>query len=118
MWKVYKLTCKNPLNPSCIDLFLTDNIKSFQKKIVSETGFSVFHELIGTMMKSHIPKQKPNIIKYRKYKHFNKNKFEKEILNMLSKFEKLLIPIRNIHAPLKTTFSEHIMQILFQKKLL
>ena len=31
--------------------------------------------------------QKPNI-KYRKYKHFNKNKFEKEILNKLSKCNK------------------------------
>ena len=73
-------TCyKNPLNPSCIDLFLTNNVNSFQKTFVSETGLSDFHKLIGTMMKSHISKQKPNIIKYKKYKHFNKNRFGKEI---------------------------------------
>ena len=55
-------TCyKNPLNPSCIDLFLTNNVNSFQKTFVSETGLSDFHKLIGTMMKSHIPKQKPGI---------------------------------------------------------
>ena len=33
-------------------------------------------------MKSQILKQKPSIIKYRKYKHFNKYKFEKEILHI------------------------------------
>ena len=36
------------------------------------------------MMKSQFPTQKPNI-KYRKSKHFNKNKFENEIMNKLSK---------------------------------
>ena len=106
-------TCyKNPLNPSCIDLFLTNNVNSFQKTFVSETGLSDFHKLIGTMMNSHIPKQKPNIIKYRKYKHFNKNKFEKEILNRLSKcnkktyqideFKELFITTPNILKYFKT----------------
>ena len=60
------------------------------------------------MIKSQIPKQKPNIIKYRKYKHFNKNKFEKETSNKLSKcnkekfqideFKELFIATLNIHA--------------------
>ena len=108
-------TCyKNPLNPSCIDLFFTNNVNSFQKTFVLETGLSDFRKLIGTMMKSHIPKQKSNIIKCRKYKHFTKNKFEKEILNKLSKcnketfqiheFKELFITTLNIHAPLKTKF--------------
>ena len=110
-------TCyKNPLNRSCIDLFLTNNVNSFQKAFVLETGYSDSHKLIDTMMKSHIPKipkQKPNI-KYRKYKYFNKNKFEKEILNKLSQcnkeifqideFKELFITALNIHAPLKTKF--------------
>ena len=47
-------TCyKNPLNSSCIDLFLTNNVNSFQKTFLSETGLSDFHKLIGTMKKSH-----------------------------------------------------------------
>ena len=46
-------TCyKNPLNPSCIDLFLTNNINSFQKTFVSETGLSDFHKLIGMIIAS------------------------------------------------------------------
>ena len=75
---------KNPLNSSWIDLFFINNVNSFQKTFVLETDLSDFHKLMGTMMNSHILKQKPNI-KYRKYKHFNKNKFEKNILNKLFK---------------------------------
>ena len=76
-------TCyKKTLSPSCKNLFLTNNVNSFQTTFVSETGLSDFHKLIGMMMKSQILKQKPSIIKYRKYKHFNKYKFEKEILHI------------------------------------
>ena len=64
--------------------FLTNKINSFEKTFVSETGPISVN--VSTMMKSHIPKQKPNIIKQRKYKHFDKNKFEKENLKKLSKF--------------------------------
>ena len=42
---------KNSLKPSCIDPFLTNNINSFQKTFVSETGLSGFRKLIGTMEK-------------------------------------------------------------------
>ena len=55
---VKQLTCfKNPSNPSCIDLFSTNNANCFQKSSVFETGLSDFHKLIVTAMKSHIPKQ-------------------------------------------------------------
>ena len=60
------------------------------------------------MMMSHIPKQEPNIIKYRNYKHFNKNRLEKKFLNKLSKcnkktfeideFKELFITTLNIEA--------------------
>ena len=47
--------CKNPTNPSFIDLFLTNSPNSFQKSAVIETGLSDF-------------------ITYRKYTNFDKNK--------------------------------------------
>ena len=91
MSSVIEPTCyKNLLNTSCIDLFFTNNAKSFQKTFVSETGLSDFRKLMGTMVNSHIPKQKPNI---NKYKHFNKNKFEKKILNKLSNCNKKIFQI-------------------------
>ena len=64
-------TCfKNPNNPSCIDLFLTNTIRSFQETQVFETGLSDFHKLVVTVLKSTFPKSPPKIITYRSYKNF------------------------------------------------
>ena len=44
-------TCyKNPNNPSCTDLFLTNCARSFHKTCVFETGLSDFHKLIVTLL--------------------------------------------------------------------
>ena len=65
-------TCfKNPENPSCIDLLLTNKPLSFQTTTVIETGLSDFHKMIVAVMKMHFPKMKPRVIRYRKYKTFN-----------------------------------------------
>ena len=56
-----KITCfKNPKNPSCIDLFLTNRATVDRFK----TGlpfFSEFHKMIVTVMKVHNKKQKQNV---------------------------------------------------------
>ena len=52
-------TCfKNPNNPSCIYLFLTNTIRSFQETQVFETGLSDFHKLVTvlTVLNSTFPK--------------------------------------------------------------
>ena len=108
-------TCfKNPSNPSCIDLFLTNNANCFQKSSVFETGLSDFHKLIVTVMKSHIPKQQPKIIKYRNYKGFNETKFRSELTNILDLnihesrniefFKNIFLKALNKHAPIKTKY--------------
>ena len=53
---------KNPTNPWCIGLFLTNSSNSFQKTTVLESDLSDFHKLIVPMMKSHLPKQTPNTV--------------------------------------------------------
>ena len=56
-------TCfKNPLNPTCIDLIITNRLKSFQEPEVIETGLSDFHKMSLTVMKVFYKKQKPKII--------------------------------------------------------
>ena len=59
--------CKNPSNPSRIDLFLTNSPNSFQKSTAVETGLPGFHKLIVTVIKSYSSKRTPNIVSYRKY---------------------------------------------------
>ena len=62
-------TCfKNPNNPSCIDLFLTNCSRSFQDTQVIETGLSDFHKMNLTVLKIYFTKQKHETIFYRNYK--------------------------------------------------
>ena len=53
------VTClKNPNNPSCIDLFLTNQQQCFQETHAIET----FHQMVVTVMKTHYKMQKPKTI--------------------------------------------------------
>ena len=53
---------KNPENPTCIDLILTNRPRSFQDSTVVETGLSHFHKMCVTMMKIYHCKQRPSVI--------------------------------------------------------
>ena len=73
-------TCyKNDINPSCIDLFLTNNTRCFQNTSTISTGLSDFHKMIVTVMKLTVPKEDPKIIEYREYKHFDQGTFDREL---------------------------------------
>ena len=64
--------------------------------------------------KSEFPHQKPKMISYRNYKHFDRNNFEKEIKNTLiiqkispkyfSALKNSVVKTLNLHAPLKTKY--------------
>ena len=69
---VNKPTCfKNPKNPSCIDLMLTNKQERFLKAKTVETGLSDFHKMVVSVFKTSFKKQKPKIVTYRDYKHFD-----------------------------------------------
>ena len=107
-------TCfKNPLNPSTIDLILTNRPRSFQNSQAIELGLSDHHKLTITIMKAFFPKQAPIIISYRDYKHYDMNNFRNELLQGLHNihgsisydiFENVCITILNRHAPLKNKY--------------
>ena len=64
-------TCyKNLENHSCIDLILTNCHRGFRNANVFKTGLSNFLKMIASVLKSHFPKQKPNIFTYRSSKRF------------------------------------------------
>ena len=59
-------TCfKNNVNLSCIDLFLTNCLKSFENTLTMETGLSDFHKLIVTVLKVKHEKVPPKITETR-----------------------------------------------------
>ena len=107
-------TCfKNPLNPSVIDLILTNRPRSFQNNQVIETGLSDHHKLTITVMKAFFPKQAPVIISYRDYKHYDESLFCNELIKELNDtncsinyniFEKTCVRVLNQHAPLKKKY--------------
>ena len=106
-------TCfKNPINPTCIDLIITNRPKSFQESEVIETKLSDFHKMNLTVMKVFYNKQKPKIIQYRKYKGFSNEAFMQELKSALARFSQFSFRafkstvdyILQKHAPIKKRY--------------
>ena len=106
-------TCfKSILNPSCIDLILTNKSLYFQHTSVIETGLSDFHKLTVTQMKSMFQKKQPKVLNYRNYKFFNNDNFRNDLLQAIQyegnigceQFEQLFMITLNKHAPQKKRF--------------
>ena len=113
---INKPTCfKNPSNPSCIDVLLTNRRKCFQNTKIIETGLSDHHKLTITVMKSLFIKNKPITINYRDYRKFNENKFRADLNEILSgmnemdvgyeNFENSFVELLNKHAPMEKRIS-------------
>ena len=79
-------TCyKNPNNPTCIDLILSNTPRRFQRSCVIETGLSDFHLMTLTVMKKSFRKFHARLINHRSYKNFSNEAFRKCLLEKLSR---------------------------------
>ena len=82
-------TCyKNPMNPSSIDVMLTNRKRSFQSSITVETGLSDCHKMTITVLKTYFKKRDPISLKYRSYKNFDETIFRNDLLSSLQNFSK------------------------------
>ena len=79
---------KNPDNPTCIDLILTNRPKNFQESSTLETG-------VLTVFKSEGPNLNTKVVSYRKYKHFDSDKFKLEVSDKLSMQDPLVMDYKN-----------------------
>ena len=109
---IHEPTCfKNILNPSSIDVLLTNQTKLFYQSKTIETGLSDFHRLTITVLKTTFPKKAPKIIVYRNYKNFDLEKFKTQLSHSLDSkttknvsfeyFEKISVELLNKLAPLR-----------------
>ena len=106
-----KPTCyKNPSQPTCIDLILTNWPNYFQHSEVFATNLSDFHLLTVTELKMNFQKQKPKILAYCDYKTFDNNAFRHDIekcsfnIADLNTFKETVFCIFNKHAPMKRKY--------------
>ena len=73
-------TCfKNPENPSCIDLILTNKKGRFCDTKVIETGLSDYHKMTVTVLKRYFKKQSLTIITYRNYSKIDTSIFRENV---------------------------------------
>ena len=92
------MCCKNPS-------ILTISHRSFQNTNIFETV---------SVLKSHFPKQKPNVVSYRSYKRIRNNSFRTELDNELLKYDlcnieyqhflNIFLDILNKHAAIKKKY--------------
>ena len=91
-------------NPSCIDLFSTNSALSFQSTKTISTGLSDFHELVLTVLKTSIVKNKPREIQYR---NFDSRKFNRDLkeefvyVDTCGKSDEIFLKVLNRHTLLK-----------------
>ena len=79
-------TCfKNPENPTCIDLILTNRPRSFQNSTFIEKGLPDLQKMCVTVMKMYYCKRKPSVITNRQFKHFSNIVFMQALEKHLTK---------------------------------
>ncbi len=107
---VKEKTCfKGP--PKCYDLILTNCKHSFQNTGAVTTGFSDFHKMTISALKTEFVKADPIQVSYRDYKNYNSSSFNKELRYKLNSdptsstdyntFQTILCQVLDKHAPVK-----------------
>ena len=93
-----KTSFKNPENPTCIHLILTNR-----------PWLSDFHKMCVTVMKMYHCKQRPSVITYRKFKNFSNTEFMKDLEEHLTKFERFNnIPSNLFKETVNTILEKHV----------
>ena len=87
-------TCyKSQVNPSSIDVMLTNRKTCFENSMTIETGLSDCHKMTVTVMKKYFKKLEPITIMYRDYKGFDGVKFREDLEESLAESEEITIEI-------------------------
>ena len=101
---------KNPDQPTCINLILTNRFNIFQHSSIFETGLSDFHLLTVTESKLGFQKLKTKVIVYRDYNNFDNVKFRYDIVTATSNvdhfgmYKSTIFNIFNRHVPIKKKY--------------
>ena len=97
------------MNPTCINLILTNQENLFSNSKKWEVWISHYHHLVSTILNKKILKGSTETFFYRDYKKFQENKFARDLTHELqniknpsySQFEKGFAIVLDNHVPLK-----------------
>ena len=77
-------TCFQSINPTCIDLILTNQEDLFSNSNTCEVGITDYHHrLVSIMLNKKISKGSTKTLFYRDYKKFEGNKFARDLTHEL-----------------------------------
>ena len=98
-------------NGRCIDLIMTNWKNSCISSSTFETGFSDFHHVVYTILKTTYDRLPPKVISYRCYRNFSEPQFREELAHKMYKnpppksyaeFENQYVTTLNSFAPKKS----------------
>ena len=72
------------MNPSCIDLFITNSPLSFQNTTAISNGLSDFHKMVIRVTKMSFKKQSPIERHHKDYKYFDQTRLKNNLNEKLS----------------------------------
>ena len=108
-------TCFKAVNPTLIDVILTNKPKCFSGTFNLDLGSSDFHNCVGAATRAFAPQQPKQKITYRSLKKFSATEFENDLKNVpfhvceifddvsdsYWMHEKLYLSVLDLHAPVK-----------------
>ena len=83
-------TCFQSINPTCIDLILTNQEDLFSSSSTCEVGISDPHHLVSTMVNKKISKGSIKTLFYRDFTKFEENKLARDPTHELQNIKSLL----------------------------
>ena len=103
-------TCFKSASGRCIDLILTNCKHGCFNSKTFETGFSDFHHMVYTNLKTTFTRLPPRVARFRSYRSFSEEQFRTELGQKLSEcqsdryedIEQLYLETLNKYAPMKT----------------
>ena len=99
-------TCyESPSKPTCIDLISTNFPKSVQHTQTIETGLSEFHKLTLTVLKTYLPRLKPDI--YRDYKAFVNHCFQSKLLPEINSSDSDITNLEDLQYTFQRVLDKH-----------
>ena len=107
---IHSPTCFKFANGRCIDLIMTNSKNNCFCSSTFKTGFSDFHHMVYTIVRTTYDRLPPKVVSFRSYRNFSETHFQEELAHKMNEnppenyaeFENFYITTLNSFAPKKS----------------